>query len=71
MSSVYGVNDKDGVGGLREARRAAGLSQAELASAAGCSEGYVRLLERGFQPRYSDVTPRLLAALEAATEAAS
>ena len=48
---------------LRELRRAQGLSQQDLARLAACSVGYVRLLERGFEPSESRVMPRLLAAL--------
>lgn len=40
-----------------------GLSQAELAEAAVCSVSYIRLLERGFDPRFSDVLPRVLRVL--------
>ena len=53
--------------GIREARRHAGLSQQQLAQAAGCSAGYIRLLERGFDPRFSDVVPRVLEALRVST----
>jgi transcriptional regulator with XRE-family HTH domain len=45
---------------IRHARRSLGLTQAALAEAAGCSVDYVRLLERGYAPRFSDVLPRLL-----------
>ena len=53
-------------GGLRAARLKAGLTQERLAVEAGCSGGYVRLLERGFMPAHSDVLPRLFAAIDAA-----
>ena len=48
---------------LAEARHAAGLSQQALASRAGCSIGYVAVLEKGYVPAQSNVLPRLLAAL--------
>ena len=35
------------------------FSQEQLAQAAGCSTGYIRLLEKGFDPRFSDVMPRI------------
>lgn len=53
------------VGGLREQRRAAGLSQQVLAEKAGCSVSYVRVLEQGFAPDRSEVLPRVLAVLSA------
>ena len=56
--------------GLRELRRATGLSQQELAFRAHCSLPYVAMLERGFAPTHSNVLPRILTALEnAATDA--
>lgn len=57
------MNDLNGTtvsGSIRPARRSAGLSQEQLAERAGCSVNYIQLLERGYQPRYSDVLPRLL-----------
>lgn len=50
-------------GSIRDARTSAGLTQQELADAAGCSVDYIRLLERGYAPRYSDVWPRIVAVL--------
>ncbi len=61
-------NGTAGVGGLRERRRALGLPQEDVARLADCSVDYVRLLERGFEPRYSDVLPRIAAALRTASE---
>jgi len=61
------ANAHPAVDGLRAARLRAGLTQERLAVAAGCSGGYVRLLERGFAPEHSAVLPRLLAVI--ATEA--
>lgn len=57
------VNATAAPGGLREQRRAAGLSQQDLAQRAGCSISYVRVLEQGFAPDRSDVLPRILNAL--------
>ncbi len=57
------ANATDAPGGLRELRRTAALSQQQVAVRAECSIGYVRLLERGFEPRRSDVLPRVLAVL--------
>lgn len=37
-------------GRLRAARKAAGLSQQRVAELAGCSVGYVRVLEAGYTP---------------------
>lgn len=64
-------NRRAPIGPLREARRAAGLTQQQLADRACCSVDYVRLLERGFSPRYSDVWPRILEALAATTPLAA
>jgi transcriptional regulator with XRE-family HTH domain len=60
------IND-DGtaeIGSLRLARREAGLTQEQLAARADCSVDYIRLLERGYVPRFSDVIPRVLDALQ-------
>jgi transcriptional regulator with XRE-family HTH domain len=54
--SANGTNDKPEV---RRLRRAAGLTQQELAERAGCSISYVRLLERGYAPSFSEVITRL------------
>jgi transcriptional regulator with XRE-family HTH domain len=54
-------------GDLRQLRRAAGLSQQELAERTHCSIAIVRLLESGYQPKHSDVLPRLVAVLESDT----
>ena len=37
-------------GAIRSARKAAGLSQEQLAQRAGCSTAYVRVLEGGYAP---------------------
>ena len=50
-------------GGLRDQRRAAGLSQQRLAELAGCSVSAVRLFERGYQPEPSAVRERVEAIL--------
>jgi transcriptional regulator with XRE-family HTH domain len=62
------ANANGQVGGLREARRTAGLSQERLARMAGCSAGYIRMLEHGFQPTDSAVLPRLFKALSTTNE---
>ncbi|MGC9221763.1 MAG: helix-turn-helix domain-containing protein [Solirubrobacteraceae bacterium] len=46
--------------GIRGARQSLGMTQEALAESVGCSVDYVRLLERGYVPRFSDVLPRLL-----------
>jgi transcriptional regulator with XRE-family HTH domain len=51
-------------GSIRLARREAGLTQEQLAARADCSVDYIRLLERGYAPRFSDVVPRVLVALK-------
>lgn len=51
------------VGGIRDLRRAAGITQTELAVRAGCSVAYVRQLETGCLPRSSRVLPAILNAL--------
>lgn len=61
MCSAKAIPEGDG---LRQLRRAAGLSQQELAERAHCSIAIVRLLEGGYQPKHSDVLPRLVAILE-------
>ena len=50
-------------GGLRELRRAAGLSQQRVAELAGCSIGMIGLLERGYAPASSRVLDRVAAVL--------
>ncbi len=59
--SPNGTTDPGGT--IRAGRRRKGLTQDALADRAGCSVDYVRLLERGYVPRYSDVLPRVLAVL--------
>ena len=44
---------------IRESRRTTGLTQEELAQAAGCSVSFIRLLERGYEPRFSAVLLRI------------
>jgi predicted transcriptional regulator len=56
-------------GDLRKLRAHAELSQQALAVAAGCSLAYVRLLEAGYEPRDSEVLPRILQALNDAGQA--
>ena len=57
-------DDGRATGGLiREQRRAVGLRQEDLAQRAGCSTIYVRMIESGYAPRYSDVIPRIMQAL--------
>lgn len=58
-------------GSLRAARREAGLSRQRLAELAGCSIGYLTLLERGYAPITSDVLPRVIAALNDVSPAAN
>jgi predicted transcriptional regulator len=55
--------DADADGGLRERRRAAGLTQQQLAYLADCSLTHLQLLERGYTPTRSEVRKRILAAL--------
>jgi predicted transcriptional regulator len=63
--STINANDSPSTGGsLRQRRRRLNISQEDLARLADCSTGYVRLLERGFQPEHSDVLPRVIAALD-------
>ncbi|MGI8661482.1 MAG: helix-turn-helix domain-containing protein [Thermoleophilaceae bacterium] len=50
-------------GRLRGLRKAAQLSQEELARRAGCSTASVKLFESGYTPERSDVLPRILRAL--------
>jgi transcriptional regulator with XRE-family HTH domain len=52
-------NGSDGGGGIRERRRAAGLSQERLAREADCSTSYIQLLEGGFRPRSGEVLGRI------------
>jgi transcriptional regulator with XRE-family HTH domain len=58
------VNATDRSGGLREQRRAAGLSQQRVAELAGCSLTFVRVLEAGYEPVTSNVLPRIEAVLD-------
>lgn len=44
-------------------RRAAGLSQQQLAARADCSIGMVRLVESGYRPEPSAVLERIIAVL--------
>jgi transcriptional regulator with XRE-family HTH domain len=48
---------------LRDLRRAAGLTQVELAHAARCSIATVALFEAGYAPERSTVLPRIIAVL--------
>jgi transcriptional regulator with XRE-family HTH domain len=56
---------------VRERRIAAGMTQRQLAIAAGCSLPSVSNLEAGVLPRRSEVVPRILAALDAAEREAA
>jgi len=56
-------DSKTNGGSIRAARKAARLSQEQLARRGDCSTAYVRLLEGGYAPSHSDVLPRLLQAL--------
>jgi len=51
---------------LVQRRRQAGMTQIQLAIAARCSRSTIAILEAGYEPRHSDVLPRLLAALDVA-----
>jgi transcriptional regulator with XRE-family HTH domain len=55
-------------GGIREQRLAAGLSQLDVAAAAGCSVSMAALLDRGYRPRHSAVLHRIEAALDDLTQ---
>lgn len=54
---------------LRGFRRAAGLTQRELAQAAGCSLSWIANAEGGYIPRTSDTLKRVLEALKVETPA--
>lgn len=58
------ANASPGVGGLRERRVAAGLSQQRMAELAGCSVAIVGLLEGGYRPERSAVLPRIVRVLD-------
>lgn len=53
------------VGAIGERRRAIGLTQAQLAQAAGCSVQFIEKLEAGAIPKRSRVLPAVLAILDA------
>ena len=59
--SLPGMSDNasGGLGGIRERRLAAGLSQERLARDADCSLAYVRLLEHGYRPDTGEVLGRI------------
>jgi transcriptional regulator with XRE-family HTH domain len=61
------VNIDSDRGGIREQRLAAGLSQLDVAAAAGCSVSMAALLDRGYRPRHSAVLARIEAVLDAPT----
>ena len=63
MATISASNATDRTGELRALRRAAGLSQQQLALRADCSVSYFRMLEQGFAPERSNVVPRVLRAL--------
>ena len=59
-------------GGLiREARRAAGFSQEQLARRADCSTASVRLIESGYSATRSKVLPQILDVLQQVEPAAA
>lgn len=58
-------------GALRELRHRNGLSQQQLATIAGCSMSYVKLLEAGYTPSTGDVLPRIMRTLNDYEPAAS
>lgn len=62
MESTTATSSSD-AGALRERRRALGLTQVDLARAAGCSVSYIRLLEVGCVPARSRVLPAVWKAL--------
>jgi predicted transcriptional regulator len=64
MQQITVTEHEDGAPGIRERRKAAGLSQESLARAADCSTAMVKLLERGFTPTRSAVLPRIVRVLE-------
>lgn len=65
------VNANGRSGGLREQRRAAGLSQQRVAELAGCSLTFVRVLEAGYAPVTSNVLPRIHAVLDGPTQSSA
>ena len=68
MLSFMSVNATERRGGLGAVRRAGGLSQQRVAELAGCSVGYVRLLESGYRPQNaSEVLPLIWAVLTTST----
>jgi len=62
------ANTSDGVGGLRERREAAGLSQLDVALRAPCSPAMVGLVDRGYRPYRSAVIKRIERVLSAAEQ---
>lgn len=54
---------------LRLSRRAAGLTQVELAQRAGCSLAYVQMTERGYEPRDLSRSPKRRQIVAVLTEA--
>lgn len=54
----------ESIAGIRERRDRAGITRQQLAEAAACSISHLANLERGITLRYSDVLPRVLAALD-------
>lgn len=63
---VMNANGNQRIGGLRDLRVAAGLSQEALARQVDCSTAYIRVLERGYapDPESSEVYRRIVAYLE-------
>lgn len=56
---------------LRALRRAAGLTQRQLAGLAGCSPAWIMSAEGGYVPRRSAVLSRVLAALQPSVDDAA
>ena len=56
---------------IRALRRAAGLSQVELAVRAGCSPSFVGQVEQGYQPPSSAAVARIRAVLAQETPTAA
>jgi len=68
MSATHAT---DGSGGFRELRRAAGLSQVDLAVRAECSVSMLRLIEQGYRPNGSEVIERISSVLGEVDRAAA
>ena len=62
------AKDKAPTGFLGPSRRAAGLSQQQVAALAGCSISMVRLLEAGYRPKSGEVMERIATVLAERTD---